>query len=94
MKEGLLSSDTSVLKRATWRNIPEDAILHSNRRANLFRPSKFFKTASVHLIGNDSNKSKFIPAERKSAESGESDAYKVKELHKPFTFEQKKLSGF
>jgi hypothetical protein len=35
MKEALSSPKMLVLTRATWRNIPKDAILHSHHRENL-----------------------------------------------------------
>jgi hypothetical protein len=34
----------SVLTRATWRNIPEDSILHSQRRENI----KYYKVKNAH----------------------------------------------
>jgi hypothetical protein len=35
LMDALISSETSVLTRATRRNIPENTILHSHRRENL-----------------------------------------------------------
>jgi hypothetical protein len=38
MMEAVYSSETSVLTRATRRNVPENGIFHSDRRENLKHP--------------------------------------------------------
>jgi hypothetical protein len=49
MKEALSSSETSVLTRATRRNIPEDTIIHSHRHENL---KSYITVIGFHIITN------------------------------------------
>jgi hypothetical protein len=56
MMEALSSSKTLVLTRATWRNIPEDTILHSLHHENLksYKEFLFSTLRSPSLQQNES----------------------------------------
>jgi hypothetical protein len=58
MKDALSSSETSVLTRATWRNIPEDTILHGV----ITFMSTSILTCRVHVVGAASSQEQLAVA--------------------------------
>jgi hypothetical protein len=55
MKEELNSSETSVPRRATRRNIPEDAILHDIRRTPCERTLQYCINSKYDLLPSTRN---------------------------------------
>jgi hypothetical protein len=62
VRQLLSSSETSVLPRATWRNIPEDAILHSHRREYLESSTAFLKFCKSKIFLLEANSYNFKPS--------------------------------
>jgi hypothetical protein len=56
MMEALSSSETSVLTRATWCNIPEDTILYSHRCENLKSYITFIHLRNCQKLTANSNR--------------------------------------